>query len=215
MRDLPDVPSLSLGTGLVTPLRSDRGVCGVSQRRPRGPGRAALTRVHRCGRRRRVRQSRARRSRDLRAGRLPDGVDASRTSMDRGTASAGAHRRSACRFPVGRQDWHDRRLQGCLVRGIQLVGRRRGLGRARSAGDDRPRGIRRALRAADLERVHARRGARTRRARDFDPAVGLRQELLCKRVVLAARSRSARPTRSTSRRVTRSRRGSVRSTRGV
>ena len=83
--------------------------------------------------------------------------------IDRGTGAAA--RRAGVRVRRRRQDRHDQRLQGRLVRRLLVVARRRRVGRLRPAADDRPRGLRLALRAADLERLHAaRRASRAGRA---------------------------------------------------
>ena len=82
LHDMPDVPSLSLGTGLVTPARADGGVCDVPERR--AVHRAARDRARARRRRRRgARQPDAERARPVGADRLPDGVDARRRRRSR------------------------------------------------------------------------------------------------------------------------------------
>ena len=156
LNDLPDVPSLSLGTGLVTPLQLTAAFAmfpnGGSAVQPR-----ALDRGHRPGRRRRLRQPRAGGSRDSGTGRLSDGVDARGRHRSR-HRQPGPHRLRPA-FSGRRQDRDDRRFQGRLVRRVHVVDRHRRLGRARPAGADRPQRLRGPLRPADLERLHARRVA--------------------------------------------------------
>ena len=98
--------------------------------------------------------------------------------IDRGTGSAA--RSLGVRFPVGRQDRDDRRFQGCLVRRLLVERRRRRVGRVRSAEDDRPRGVRLALRAADLERLHAPGRASCGSPSEFERPGGLRAEPMCR-----------------------------------
>ena len=72
--------------------------------------------------------------------------------VDVGTGAAA--RSLGVRFPVARQDRHDQRIQGCMVRRLLVFDRRRRVGRLRSACADWPGRIRRAICAADLGRFH-------------------------------------------------------------
>ena len=178
LRDLPDVPSLSLGTGLVTPLDLTAAFAmfpnGGSAVQPRAPRRASSTQDGGV-----AFDNPARADRVIPdAGRLPDGVDARGRHRSR-HRQPGAHRLRRA-LSGRRQDRHDRRFQGRLVRRLHVVDRRRRLGRARSAGADRPQRLRRALRAADLERLHARRGAQAAGRASSSRLPGMREEPLCK-----------------------------------
>ena len=152
--DLPDVPSLSLGTGEVTPLDLTAAFAmfpnGGFAVRPRG-----IIRVV-----------------DADGGSAFDNppqterVLSAQTayqmvSMLRGRDHA-RHRRGGPflgrQVPRGREDRHHQRFQGRVVRRLLVSRRRRRLGRIRSAEDDRPRSLRVPVRAADLERLHAPRG---------------------------------------------------------
>ena len=151
LRDLPDVPSLALGTGLVTPLETDGGVLRVSQRRAgRPPARPGSRR--RCRRQYRTGDDAGNGARPLARGVVPDGVDAERRGRARDR-----HRgeTTGCAGASGRQDRHDRRLQGRVVRRLLVVDGRRRVGGLRSAADDRVRRIRRPRGAPDLGRLHA------------------------------------------------------------
>jgi hypothetical protein len=68
-----------------------------------------------------------------------------------------------------RQDRHDQRVSRCVVRRLQLVGRRRRVGRLRPAADDLARAPPVSRCAADLVRLHATDGARASRARFRPP----------------------------------------------
>ena len=99
--------------------------------------------------------------------------------IDRGTGSAGAHRLRRA-LSGRRQDRHDRRLQGRLVRRLHLVDRRRRLGRARTS---RRRSAARATARATRCRSGAdfiKAAARKRRRARFRAADGMREEQLCK-----------------------------------
>ena len=138
LRDLPDVPSLALGSGLVSPLDLAAAYTvfpgGGEVVRPRG----IVTVVDADGSEvlRRPVQSRAR---PQPGGRVSDGDDAAgrRRRRYRGRRSHdGPHRADR------RQDRNDGRLPRCLVRRFLDVARRRGMGRIRSARDDRSRCLR-------------------------------------------------------------------------
>ena len=111
--DMPDVPSLSLGTGLVTPLESDRGVRDVSKRRAcrrtaRDRSRASMqTEAWRS-----INAVQSERVMSPQIG-VSDGVDA----VGRASIAARARRLGGRRHVSRRrEDGHDERFQGCLVR---------------------------------------------------------------------------------------------------
>ena len=209
MSDLPDVPSLSLGTGLVTPLQLTAAFAmfpnGGSAVQPRG-----LTRV--------IDQdgsvafdNPARADRVIEAPVAYQMVSMLEDVVDRGTASP-ARASYGVRFPVGGQDRHDRRFQGRVVRGIQLLGRRGCLGGPRSAGD-------RSGATATARATRSRSGASScapprgsvPRASSSRPTGCARNR--CARSRTSNRSRSARRTRSISRTGIRSRHACARFTR--
>ena len=109
-----------------------------------------------------ARQRRSSRARHLAADGVPDGLDARGRHRSRNRVG-GAHAR-ACGLPSAARP---ARPTSSRTPGSSASRRRGGrrVGRLRSAEDDRPRGLRRALRAADLERLHAPRRAAARPAR--------------------------------------------------
>ncbi|MEZ5418800.1 MAG: transglycosylase domain-containing protein [Vicinamibacterales bacterium] len=136
--DLPDVPSLALGTGLVSPLTLTAAYAafpnGGLAVRPRGIG-ASWTTTASSPPSTGVGGADA-----VAAGGLPDGVDARRRRRPRHRGSGAPPGRA---LPRRQQDRHHRRLQGRVVRGVLFVDRRQGLGRLRPACHDRPRRLRR------------------------------------------------------------------------
>ena len=169
------MPSLALGTGLVTPL----DLTAAYTMFPGGGEVARAARdaqvldadgtpgVHERHRARRI---------------VSPEVAFQMTSMlrdvvERGTGNAA--RALGVRGPVGGKDRHDRRLSRRLVRRLLDVGGRRRLGRLRSAGADRPRRVRRAHRAADLGRLHEADRRRFCPLREFAVPDGLQAEELC------------------------------------
>ena len=71
-----------------------------------------------------------------------DGLRCLSDVVECGPAPPRARSACACRRS---EDWDDRRFQGRLVRRLLVEDRRRRVGRVRSAGADRPRGVRRAV----------------------------------------------------------------------
>ena len=190
-QELPDVPSLALGSGEVTPLELTAAFTRVSRRRPAGRRRTAMSSVADAGRHRGVHAA---------------GRSASRSSPSRSpfrwsaccATSSIAERRalrapSASRGPVAREDRHDRRLSRRVVRRFLELGRRRRLGRLRSAGAHRTRRVRRARRRADLGGLHEadRHGAAGVRA---SGASGARDRRAVQRVATCGRLTAVRPT---------------------
>ena len=191
--------------------RSDRRLRRVSQ--PRLPRAAAR---HRLGRER-ERQQRASgphraRADPVGAGRVSDGDDAAgrrRRGTGRRRARAGRARRRSAARPGTTNEYRDAWFVGfnsSVVVGVWV-------------GFDQPQKISRgrvgrARRAADLGRLHAAHGAaaagRTVRRR---PTICAARRSACCRIT--ARSRAVRPTSSTSRTATTSRRGSARFTRAA
>ena len=180
--------------------RSHRRVHDVSRRRRRWRGRAACISVFDAGGRAGVRPAGR-----ARAACISPAVAFQMTSMlrdvvERGTGAPA--RALGVRGPVGGKtgttdDYHD-----AWFVGFSTVGRRRRLGRLRSAGADRPRGVRRARRAADLGRLHEADGARScRHASSRCPTACTARS--CAACRTCGRSRAARPTPSTSRTATR------------
>ena len=143
------------------------------------------------------------RARDLARGRVPDGVDAARCDRSRHRVARASARRS---LPGRRQDRHDQRIQGRVVRRLLLVARRRRVGRLRSAADDRRGRLRRALRVADLGGLHAARGAASARRPSSSVRQGSRRRRSA-RSATASPWTGARSIRSTSRKATRFRIG--------
>ena len=115
--------------------------------------------------------------------------------VDVGTGAAARIARRA--LPRRRQDRHDRRFQGRVVRRLLVVARRGRVGGLRQAGDDRPRRLRRAIRAADLGRLHVakRPGSASRRSSAFRRRSRACVSAVSATCCLAIR---ARPTRNTS-----------------
>ncbi len=176
MSDLPDVPSLSLGTGLVTPLQLTAAFAmfpnGGSAVQPRG-----LTRV--------IDQdgsvafdNPARADRVIEAPVAYQMVSMLEDVVDRGTASP-ARASYGVRFPVGGKtgttdDFKDAWFVGfssSVVAGVWV-------------GLDQPAPIGRngygARYALPIWSEFMRAAARTRPAREFEPPDGMRQEPLCK-----------------------------------
>ena len=151
--DLPDVPSLALGTGLVTPLELTGAYTmfpnGGRRGAPRGIAERDSTRTAtRCfdaGRRPRARHQSPQVAFQM--------VSMLRDVVDRGTGTAA--RAWGVRGAGRRQDGHDQRLS--RTPGSSASRRRswRRVGGLRPAGADRARGVRRARGAADLGRFHA------------------------------------------------------------
>ena len=106
--------------------------------------------------------------------------------IDRRDRCAGQAQRDPLR--CRRQDRHHERLQGRVVRRILLVDRRRRVGGLRSAADDRSRWLPRAIRAADLDGLHAA-GIACAAARRVHPAGGASRRGIVRRVVPAASGR--------------------------
>ena len=210
LRDLPNVPSLSLGTGEVTPLDLTAAFAmfpnGGFAVRPRG-----ITRVIDADGGVRVRQPAPHRTRPFGADVVPDGLDARGRARPRhgiGCPQLGHP------LPCGREDRNDQRLQGCLVRRVLVLARRRRVGRVRSAEDHCTGRVWCALRAPDLDRLHAPGGEAAHAAgvhRSFRTARASR----CAASLIFGRSRAARSTPSTSRRATTCPRGCARSTRAA
>ena len=208
--DLPDVPSLALGTGLVIAARSDRGVHDVSRRRPARRGRAACCA---CSTQRRPqvfdRPSRARAASLTAPVAFQMMTHAARRRRSRHRRAGAGARRAR---PGRREDRHDRRLSRRLVRRLLDLGRRRRLGRLRSAGDRWAReayGARVALPIwADFMKRTARGSCRPARVRG---AAGAARRGTVQRVVSAAGRRLSDLHRVSSRRATRYRRRCVRS----
>ena len=129
--------------------------------------------------------------------------------IDRGT---GARRASwGIRFPAAAKTGTTDDFKDAWFVGFSIVGRGRRVGRLRSADDDRPRGVRRAVRAADLGRLHEPRG-RAAAAAGIRGARRARARSSCATCRTCGRSRDARSTPSTSRKGTTSRRGCARFT---
>ncbi len=175
MRDLPDVPSLSLGTGEVTPLDLTAAFAmfpnGGFAVRPRGMVRvidADGTTTY---------DNPSQSERVISPETAFQMVSMLEDVMDRGTASAA--RGWGIRFPSGGKTGNDRRFQGCVVRRVLFVDCCRRVGRLRSAEDDCPRGIRRQVRVADLGFDFMRRASQRRQPREFEVPAGLHGEQLC------------------------------------
>ena len=161
MRELPDVPSLSLGTGLVTPVELTAAFAAF----PNG-GYAVASAQHRssgqCRRSDCHADDRATRPRDLGPISFSDGGDARRCHGP-GHGLGG----EAVGRPIsgGREDGNDEQFQGCVVCRLFLVARRWRVGRVRPASDNRQRRVRIALRPADLVGLHA--------SNDAQPSTGV------------------------------------------
>ena len=139
--DQPDVPSLALGTGLVTPLELARGLHRVRRTAGGASSRAASLQVM-DGDGDVVLDQRIRaRARAVARGGVPGDVDAARTSST--AARASSVRSYGVDVPGRREDRDDQRLQGRVVRRLLLVARGRSSGSATTAGDDGPRRVRR------------------------------------------------------------------------
>ena len=175
LHDLPDVPSLALGTGLVTPLAMTAAFAifpnGGLAVRPRditrvrdADGSTALTRP--------VETERVR----LAAGGVPDGGDARRRRRARHRRVGAAAGRPV---PGRRQDRHHRRLQGRLVRRLLVVAGRRRVGGLRSAGADRRATPSAARYALPIWADFMQRAARVRPPGRFERPAGLHEETLC------------------------------------
>ena len=153
--DLPNVPSLALGSGLVTPLAMTTAFAvfpnGGFAVRPRD-----ITRVRDADGSTAL-QPRVETERVISPEVAFQMVSMLTDAIDRGTASpARASRRS---LSGGRKDGNDQRIQGCLVRRLLFVDCRRRVGGVRPAANHRRRRLRFALRLADLGRLHAARRA--------------------------------------------------------
>ena len=158
---MPDVPSLALGVGEATPLQLTAAYAvfpnGGFAVAPRpivqvldNDGYAVLNRE--------VERKPV----------LSEAVAFQMVSMLADVVDIGHRRcRSIARraLPCRRKDGHDRRLQGCVVRRLLIVDGRGRLGGIRSAGDDRPGRLRRAIRAADLGRFHVANRTRAQAGR--------------------------------------------------
>ena len=183
----PDVPSLALGSGLVTPLDLTAAYAVFPNARlPRAAAR------HRLGRRTRaassVHQVHIERERDpVRAGRVPDGDDAAgrrrRAAPGAACAAQGVQRRRSAARPGTTNDYRDAWFVGfnsSVVVGVWV-------------GFDQPQtifegGVGRARGAADLGRLHAaHRAASAGRRRSSRPTVCAANELC--RVVVSPRAR--------------------------
>ena len=174
--DLPDVPSLALGTGLVTPLAMTAAFAmfpnGGLAVRPRDITRVrdadGGTALQPGGR------DRARRSRREVAFQM---VSMLGDVVDRGTASPGAAAGRA--VPGRRQDRHHRRLQGRVVRRLLA---RRWSPACGSASISRRRLARDAFGARYALPIWAdfmQRAARVRPPDAFERPAGLHEETLC------------------------------------
>ena len=166
LRDLPDVPSLALGSGIVSPLDLAAAYTvfpgGGEVVRPRGivtvldaDGSEVLSRP-------------IRRARVLTPAVAFQMVTMLQEVVESGTASGA--RRDRHHGADRRQDRHDRRLPRRVVRRFLHLGRRRRVGRIRSARADRPGGLRGAHRAAHLGRLHETRRGDHAGARVHGPA---------------------------------------------
>ena len=168
-RGLHDVPGRRGGRA---PARHRRR---LRRRRRRGVRAAGRTQAGHRRRRRRFRWSRC-----------------CGTSIDRGTGSAA--RALGVRGAGRRQDRNHRRVSRCVVRRLFVLGGRGRVGRLRSAGADRPRGVRRARRAADLGRLHeARREPAA--GRRISPCPTASRPSSCAMCRICSRSTAVRSTR--------------------
>ena len=146
-----------------------------------------------------------------RHGRVPDGLAHARRRRSRHRHGGAAVGRAV---PGGREDRHDERVEGRLVRRLLERGRRRRVGRLRPAGDDGRERVREPHGAADLGRLHAAHVTRAaaRQTSPCRPGSGRRSSAACR---TCGRSRTVPPTSSTSRKATTSRIGCARSTAGT
>ncbi len=158
----PNVPSLALGSGLVTPMGLTAAYAAFANG---GDARASTGHPARAGpgRRRRAGRAGGTRARAVVGGRLPDDVaDARRDRAWHGLVGAAMGSASA----GGGQDRQHQRVQGRVVRRLFPEDRRRRVGGFRPAGDHRPGRLWRAHRGSDLGRLHeASRPHPGRRAR--------------------------------------------------
>ena len=175
MHDLPDVPSLSLGTGEVTPLDLTAAFSmfpnGGLAVRPRG-----MVRVVDADGDHGVRQSRAQRTRDFGGDRIPDGLDArGRHGPRHGIGGS----RLGHSLSVWRQDRNDRRFQGRVVCrvftprswsacGSDSINQRQSRARATASRFALP-----------IWSDFMRRAVQRRPAEEFDVPAGLHGEQLC------------------------------------
>ncbi len=134
-----------------------------------------------------------------------------RDVVDRGTGSPA--RALGVRGAVGGKDRHDRRLSRRVVRRLLVVGRGRRVGGLRSAGDDRPRGVRGASRVADLGRFHEADRSDVAPGGIRGSRRGWKRES-CAACRICGRFRVAQPTRSISSKATPYQTTDVRSIRG-
>ena len=192
--------------------RSDRRVRDVSQRRAGGARRAAIVRVLDADGGVGARQP----------GRSSERVISTQTAFQMVSmlerrrsiaAPASAARRWACAFAVGGKTGTTNDFKDAWFVGFSssvVVGVWVGFDQPQA---DRTRRLRRALRAADLGRLHAPRGAAARARTSSSAPAGLQGGAAVPHLLPASRSKAARSTPSTSRKGTTSRRACAPSTR--
>ncbi len=210
LRDHAERPVAVAGDGRGHAARPHGGVRDVPERRLRGPPERDRPRPRR-GWRLGLREPAAHQRVHVAADRVPDGLDARGRHRSRHRVGGEIVGRPVCRR---RQNRHDERLQGRLVRRLLVVGRGRRLGRIRSAEADRRQRLRLALRPADLERFHEARRAAAGAGGVRRPPPGCTTSRSAGSRI-SSRSRAVRSTPSTSRPETTCRPASARSTRAA